>query len=224
MGSSAIPPYPLKYTDPSGHWPDINALDPTSWITNINDSFNEFINKLSIDISSNIEDIRRGHPSPIIAKNKDKSLSDCFNNGERKIFKDYQQINEEEFSYLVDSVYYDLEKLPRFPFDIERAVYDTPFFDGGESGNDHHVCFGQDCYHQSSVNYFAQGMYSANTGISKDLSSFISNTWNEIIYSHPASEEEIFWTEKGYDLYIKKKKEAQEKKNKIRIMEKNEDE
>jgi hypothetical protein len=97
--------------------------------------------------------------------------------------------------------------------------YDTPFFDGNpqfgdKTEIDQVVCIGSDtdCYHQSSVNYVAQGMYGASAGEPLFVSKLAAHVWNFVAYGHLANEEELYWIEKGHDVYNKreeKKKSGQ---------------
>jgi len=66
------------------------------------------------------------------------------------------------------------------------------------------VCFGDKCYHQSAVNYVAQGMYSVSAGQSLEDVKELANFWNDLMYGHPVTEEELYWLEYGYNYYKRK--------------------
>jgi hypothetical protein len=137
-----------------------------------------------------------------------ETLGECFEREENKQFAENQVIDENEFKDLINAVYDDLSsKAIRTAWDPARAGYDTPFYNGDFP--DSVVCIGDKCSKQSHVNYFAQGMYSADTGQSESWGKFQLWMWNEIKYGHPADPDEFYWFEQGYKQYneIKKKRE-----------------
>ena len=131
----------------------------------------------------------------------DCNLRDCFEQHQRKEFTDHQQVDQNEFDSLLIAIYYDIDSKPRTKYDLARESYDTPFYDGSIEGNDKEVCFGSDCYKQSAVNYLAQGMYAASAGDTLEGAVDTTNWWNETIWGHPATDEELFWTKYGYGYY-----------------------
>ena len=135
------------------------------------------------------------------------TLAQCFSERSVIDFSDHEQIDQSEFDDLLTAIYYDIQRVDRGSFDAARSTYDTPFFDGNQRRGeptrpDQMVCFGEDCYNQSSVNYVAQGMYSAAAGQSLDDAIFIVEAWNLIQYLHRADEDEIYWLTYGYKYYL----------------------
>lgn len=105
-----------------------------------------------------------------------------------------------------------LNSKPRTKYDLARESYDTPFYDGSVEGNDKDVCFGTNCYKQSAVNYVAQGMYAAKTGDTVEGALETTNWWNETFWGHPATNEELYWTEYGYKYFKSTKEDDEDKK------------
>lgn len=139
------------------------------------------------------------------------SLAECFQKREVMDFSDHEQIDQKEFEDLLIVVSDDIDSKIRTQLDPARADYDTPFFTGnstsgdGEVRPDQMVCFGDQCYQQSGVNYVAQGMYAAASGQDLDDAQSQANTWNQFWYHHEASKDELFWLEYGYKYYKNKK-------------------
>ena len=140
------------------------------------------------------------------------SLADCFGDHGSKQFSPYVQIDPDEFQELLYAIKEDLDRVKRLPGDVARVTFDSPFYDGApidifeRQGNGRSygnvVCFGEDCYHQSEVNYVAQGMYSAAAGETLEGALWVCNAWNYIANSHSASEGERFWMAYGYHWYL----------------------
>jgi hypothetical protein len=97
--------------------------------------------------------------------------------------------------------------------DLARVDYDTPFFTGNATCRDcpetsqfpdNIVCIEEiKCSTQSSINYIAQGMYSARAGQSLEDALQLAERWNQLWYTHSAEEDELFWMEFGYKFYLK---------------------
>lgn len=135
-----------------------------------------------------------------------ETLAQCFVNNETKEFKDHEQIDPKEFDDMLGAVKKDVDKGVRTPIDYARVTYDTPFYDGNpligpKTHKDQIVCIGDKCNHQSAVNYVAQGMYSAASGLTVDGARSSVQLWNSIWWRHDASKEEMYWTEYGYNYY-----------------------
>ena len=110
-------------------------------------------------------------------------------------------ISQEQLNQLMLAVYYDISGRPWSPWDwYSRRAYDTPLWDGylADTGT---ICTGGQCYDRNEVNYIAQGMYSAKYE-KRQLGESIVEGWNQIQYSHGASEGEIKWYNEGYDFYM----------------------
>jgi hypothetical protein len=58
----------------------------------------------------------------------------------------------------------------------------------------------QGCWGRTEINYFAQGMWSAESGESLDTALWTTKTWNSSSYQLSTSEiqDKLFWTEYGY--------------------------
>lgn len=183
----------MRFTDPSGHgipWEEVVAI-------------------ILVFIGGGaVYDDRRRHESPEGATGCQGTLAECFNNGELKDFSDHEQIDQGEFSDMLDAICEDLQGEIRTPYDYARMTYDTPLFDGNgqfvddERRTDQVVCFGEECYNQSAVNYVAQGMYTAASGQSLEDAMGLADDWNHFWYHHYATEEELYWLEYGYNYYL----------------------
>jgi len=93
------------------------------------------------------------------------SLIQCSYSG--NYYMPYGDINmdNDEFNKLLLAIFFDLKnRKPVGGYDFKnRSVYDTPLWDsyGDFKGR---VCFNEDCYKRSEVNYVAQGMWVAASG------------------------------------------------------------
>lgn len=149
-----------------------------------------------------------------------KTYKECFDDWGLGILElsEGQQINPEQFEELMRAVYYDLKikdkgLLPLFSLDPQRNEYDTPFWnpDKGKyldpntqeyvriKRPDVNVCFGQNCYRRSDVNYFAQGMWAAISG--QTLDDAISQAANRKAnkYGETLSADTSYWITFGYN-------------------------
>jgi len=139
------------------------------------------------------------------------TLADCFNDKGRIEFTENQKISKEEFDEFLEAVRLDIDSQERDTNDWIRSDYDTPFYDGNRNINfpwtelkpDRTVCIaGFECSHQTSVNYVAQGMYSAASGQSLEDTIQLVNDWNWWAHlGSSATPEEIEWTTIGYNYY-----------------------
>jgi RHS repeat-associated protein len=183
---------PVKYFDRTGHDAQIATIGPEEVVI------------LAIIVVAIVVAIdgRRRHGVEGYCTD---SLATCFEKNQMKKFSDHQKIDSGEFNDMLDAISDDLDSRPRTAFDLARADYDTPFFNGdnrfeNDSVTDSVVCIGDKCSKQSAVNYVAQGMYSARTGQSIDGANGLANLWNSL-YGHPASEDELYWLQHGYCYY-----------------------
>jgi hypothetical protein len=139
------------------------------------------------------------------------TLAECFNRNETKNFADHQTINQQEFNDMLDAINADLRRKSRTRYDLARAGYDTPFFNGdsmldrNDQVDDSAVCIGDKCSYQSAINYVAQGMYSAYTGQSLKDAKELADNWNNFWYDHDASDDEEYWVEYGYNYFVSNK-------------------
>jgi hypothetical protein len=160
-------------------------------------------------------DNRRRHPAD--DQYCTGTLSECFQQNDLKNFTDHQVIDQKEFDDMLNTIYDDLNSKVRTKIDPARADYDTPFFNGNGRGDSTHetktVCIGKadNCYSQSSINYVAQGMYSAKTKQSLEDTLDLANSWNKRMYGHEANKEELYWMEYGYKYYNSHKKDLKGK-------------
>ncbi len=132
------------------------------------------------------------------------SYTECFY--ERKLisFTNKTPIDMVQFNALVEAVADDIHRqdqgIPLFCSDPRRLFYDTPFWNGSQP--DSLVCFPSgECYPQSAVNYFAQGMWSKACGESLQEAFSRGEQWNESNYSHGMTSDERYWMEYGYKKY-----------------------
>jgi hypothetical protein len=77
---------------------------------------------------------------------------ECFYARERLAMFSDTQIDQDQFTLLMMAVYFDVKN--RHRTSIDRARYDTPFWDGGEEQG--RACFGESCYGAAEVNYLAK--------------------------------------------------------------------
>ncbi len=198
---------PLSYTDPSGHFP---------WL----------LVGVLVFIAVNLTgDSARPPNYPINASSSEpcnSSLSGCF--GDVVKLDDFSgngednPISIEEFNAFADEVAYDLDShdLTWPGFSAGRHVYDTPFYNGGESSgrtgvegseqglypSNQQVCIETiGCSGRSEINYIAQGMWGAATNETKLVSHGIAYAWKLWEYGEPPSEYVLFWIDYGYDYY-----------------------
>jgi hypothetical protein len=124
----------------------------------------------------------------------------------------------EEFEEFADKVAEDLNThdLDWPGFSAGRQVYDTPFYNGGESERrtgdpnapkgrypaDQQVCIETiRCSGRSEINYIAQGMWGAAAGEPKFVTEAIALGWKLWEYGESPSEDTSFWLDYGYDYY-----------------------
>jgi len=158
-------------------------------------------------------------------------LPNCF--GDTVHLKDFSGRGEdnpipiEEFEEFADEVAEDLSThdLDWPGFSAGRQVYDTPFYNGGQSERrtgdanaqngiypaDQQVCIATlRCSGRSEINYIAQGMYGAAVGEPKVVSEAIARAWKFVEYREAPSEDALYWLNYGYDYYGRWKKEKME--------------
>ncbi len=190
----------LKYTDPTGH-----SVEPNSpYYTNSN-GWLEIIVAIIITVAV-LDNLgrRRSHGS---GDYSEASLAECFKQKNLREFSDHEQIDPKEFNDMLEAIYDDLnDDSYRGAYDPARMEYDTPFFDGnprfGEATHtDQIVCINDKCSKQSAVNYVAQGMYSASAGQSLEDAFTLAERWSQQ-YGHPATKDELYWLEYGYNYYL----------------------
>ena len=144
------------------------------------------------------------------------SLTSCYNQGELSDLRN-GQVGEAEFNELLETVATDIRNGMALPTIIGgilsgRHTFDTPFYNGGGRGGlsdppydaDQIVCIGdQGCWGRSEINYFAQGMWSADAGESLDRALEYTSTWNFMNYQLSSAEIQgkLYWTEFGYLWY-----------------------
>lgn len=210
---------PLKYTDPSGHFP---------WLVLLVIAISAVVLTGDTPVAA--------PPSnyPVNASGGDtcaSSVAGCF--GDTVSLKDFSEngVNNPvpvgEFNALADKVANDLysHDLTWPGLTAGRQVYDTPFYNGGESvqrsGNPNselgvypssqQVCIETiRCSGRSEINYFAQGMWGAAVGEPEIVSYGIAATWKLWEYGDWPSDDTFFWLDYGYD-YYNQWKENQEK-------------
>jgi len=191
---------PLRYADPSGHCTN-GGLDTIICAAGI----------IVTVVILKYDDARRAEVKPQSSGCTD-TLAVCFERREIKEFASGEQIDPEEFDDMLVAIFEDVESKFRTPYDYARTVYDTPFYTGNSVSNpnefpDKLVCFGTNCYHQSAVNYVAQGMYSAASGQSLENARKMTDDWNRMLYKHSVTEEELYWLEFGYNYYTQQLKD-----------------
>jgi len=144
-------------------------------------------------------------------------LVQCAYNGE--YYEPYEDIymENDEFNNLLLAIYFDLQnRSPVGGYDLDnRSIYDTPLWDsyGEFTGM---VCFDDECYRRSEVNYVAQGMWVAASDQSRVEGYLGITTWkvcsllNYPECARPAdanywppipSEGTLYWFDVGYDVY-----------------------
>jgi len=119
-------------------------------------------------------------------------------------------MDNSEFSQLILAIFSDIKhREPVGGYDFaNRSVYDTPLWDnyGKYTGN---VCFGNDCYKRSEVNYVAQGMWvaaskqtNAEGRLGVTLWKLLSFLGKPLTYFPPVpSDGTLIWFDRGYDTY-----------------------
>jgi len=150
------------------------------------------------------------------------SLPDCF--GDVVYLKDFSGNDEDnpvpisEFEDFADKVAEDLHthELTWPGYLSGRGVYDTPFYNGGQSTRrtddpntetgfwpaDQQVCIETiGCSGRSEINYIAQGMWGAATGEPLPISEAIVRLWKGWEYRDKPSEDTLFWLRYGYEYY-----------------------
>jgi RHS repeat-associated protein len=207
---------PVRYVDPDGHFPIL-----------------PFIVLIGMAIILTADTPLSPSPTnfPINApggSNCSSSLPDCF--GDVVILKDFSEYDEDnpipidEFEDFADEIAEDLysHDLGWPGLEAGRGVYDTPFYNGGESerrgGNpegvypaDQQVCIETiGCSGRSEINYIAQGMWGAAVGEPEFVSEAITRTWKLVEYGESPSEKTLFWLDYGYN-YYKRWQQEQEK-------------
>ena len=124
-------------------------------------------------------------------------------------------LEKEQFDEMLDVMYEDMSQYWRTPFDPSRAVYDTPFWNGNArimikpKYPDEILCLDGKCSPRSAINYVGVGMYSARVGEPLWLGKMGVHFWNWGVWMHPATPDEIYYFELGYNEY----KERAELKN-----------
>ena len=154
------------------------------------------------------------------------SLSDCFGDqvSYEEDFSEHGPDNPiplEEFESFADEVAQDLhdhEVLwpgiePENGLNSGRAVYDTPFYNGGGSEargrpnrefapGSQRVCIeGHGCSARSDVNYIAQGMWGARVGETEGMSLLIGQFWKLEEYGVSLPPDAQYWVKYGRDHY-----------------------
>jgi len=116
-------------------------------------------------------------------------------------------VDQSQFELLMMAVFFDLKNNSTVDgWDkASRRKFDTPFWDfsGNHPGQ---ACFDDVCYENYEVNYFAQGMWTAASGQSKDEGHVIVWLWNFSEYyfdewKMPHLEGKYYWHDFGYDAY-----------------------
>jgi len=144
-----------------------------------------------------------------------ETYADCFNSNRIIKFSHNQQIDMGQFIGLLDAIYTDLNRMPRTSIDVARTEYDTPFYTGNSNTllgidsstnrqTDETVCFGDNCYLQSDVNYIGEGTYAAAAGESIDSAKSDADAWKRL-NGHYATSDTYYWLIFGYGYYLYKK-------------------
>jgi hypothetical protein len=193
---------PILSNDPTGH-----SSNPVASYSEIPPQLVWLI-VLIAGFSAIREHTERRHDA--YRENCQGTLADCFNQQATKKFVNNQSIDSQEFHNMLDAINTDLSRKWRTQYDLARAGYDTPFFNGdsrfdNDVVEDMIVCIDDKCSPQSTVNYVAQGMYSAYTGQSLEDAYELADDWNQIMWNHDANEDEKFWIGYGYNYYNTKK-------------------
>jgi hypothetical protein len=95
-----------------------------------------------------------------------------------------------------------------------RGRFDTPFYNGGGKGvidiypsTQNIIIEGYGEWGRSEINYFAQGMWSAESGESLEWALGLTEQWNRNQYGDEVPEKvlagKMHWTEFGYTWYKK---------------------
>jgi RHS repeat-associated protein len=144
------------------------------------------------------------------------SLTSCYQQG---ILAELESghVEEDEFNQLMETVATDMEEGMVLPNPVGglltgRDTFDTPFYNGGGRGglenppyeSSQTVCIGdQGCWERSDINYFAQGMWSAESGESLETALWTTEQWNSTSYSlsSPDIQGKLYWTQYGYLWY-----------------------
>jgi RHS repeat-associated protein len=226
---------PIRHVDPSGH--NCAEYDMSGHIVNICNLGNWWSDPsnsigISLDGTYNIT-WKYGIEEPKSLPNYPKnifggvtcnlSLPECF--GDIVYLQDFSEYDEDnpipidEFEQFADKVAEDLHthNIDWPGYNSGRQIYDTPFYNGGESerrtGNpnsesgiypsDQQVCIETiGCYGRSDINYIAQGMWGAAVGEPKFISIGIVKAWKYEEYGESPSEATLFWLNYGYDYYL----------------------
>jgi hypothetical protein len=214
---------PIRYNDPSGHL--CQDVDMSGHIVSACLPGDDIPNPTGGKPTGVIYDNDQPHyPSlpdptmpPVIAStDPDCTYStyvECFYARQRLTIVGDNQVDWQQFVYLMMAVYFDIKQRHRTAGG--RMSYDTPFWDGGQQEG--RVCFGDDCYGGAEVNYFAQGMWSAANGESMVYGEvMVVDNWKHAnsaldftlrrgdargTYTFWPSEGTIHWFEIGYTAY-----------------------
>jgi RHS repeat-associated protein len=200
---------PVRYTDPSGHC--VFGLDT---IVCIGVAAVAGLIVGVVTYNEVVPATQRGQPS--IENNPNgsgctASLTSCYEQGTLSDLAS-GQVGEEEFYELLETVATDFEEgaaLPTAPggYISGRTTFDTPFYNGGGRGgsqdpdydSNQTVCIGdQGCWGRTEINYFAQGMWSAEAGESLEDALWYTDAWNFSSYFDSSSEGKLYWTKYGY--------------------------
>jgi hypothetical protein len=132
-----------------------------------------------------------------------ETFAKCFHDWKLMDFDENEQIDQSEFNELLYVLHDDLKNrdnglIPLLRYDPRRSDYDTPFWNGDR--NNDHVCFGQNCYKRSDVNYVAQGMWAAAAGENLDQAYQVAAKWKSG-YGHELSASTMYWIEYGFNTY-----------------------
>ncbi|MCI5212010.1 MAG: hypothetical protein D3910_25245 [Candidatus Electrothrix sp. ATG2] len=94
---------------------------------------------------------------------------------------------------------------------IDQLSFDTPFYNpyvpnrldpDRTKKEESNVCFGDECYTQSDVNYFAMGMYYASSDTSLLDMYLIIYAYKGAFNQNTPSEDTLFWATLGYFIYL----------------------
>jgi RHS repeat-associated protein len=200
---------PVKYIDPYGHkactpMPDGSCDTTEEEILSLLDEIEESIDTAVIDNDKDgIPETPDENAEPVDVGSyigcSQSSYVECFYDRGLLNINGKMNIDKKQLALLMIAVYYDVHK--RFTNGWDRSRYDTPFWDayGKAPGV---ACYGGSCYQRHEINYFAQGIYSAEIGQSLNKGEQTVTNWKGIMYQERASSGTMLWFDIGYLVYM----------------------
>jgi hypothetical protein len=186
---------PIRYTDPTGHV----RVEEQGGKRGCSDS--KYCQKPN---TQNKEKAQRFNPLRNWKYGCTETYTKCFHDWKLMDFDENEQIDQSQFNELLYVLHDDLKDrdaglFPLLRYDPKRGEYDTPFWNG--EGANNRICFGQNCYKRSDVNYVAQGMWAAAADESLDQAYQDAAKWKASRYGEQLTANTKFWIEYGFKTY-----------------------